>query len=109
MSLTSYPLHLSGDLSLRTISELHADLQRAVSENASVTLDTTGVESIDTAAIQLLVSAARTVEAAGGALALTAGADTPVGRALIAAGLFAADGTARAKTLSHWTITDEAA
>jgi ABC-type transporter Mla MlaB component len=109
MSITSHPLHLSGDLSLRAIAGLQTDLQRAVNDHPAILVETAAVESIDIAAIQLLISAARTAAANGKTLGLVAEADSAVGRALVAAGLFAADGRALVPTLSHWTITREAA
>jgi len=106
---TPRPLALSGDLSLRSISELHTQLIEAVDGHEAVAIGTADVESIDVAAIQLLVSATRTAAARGRHVSLTAAADGAVGRALIAAGFFAADGTPKVPSLSSWTITREAA
>jgi ABC-type transporter Mla MlaB component len=106
---TPHPLHLSGDLSLRTIADLHAELQRAVAAHDAITVSTGSVDSIDIAAIQLLVSAARTAAAAEKVLTVTAAADSAFGRALVGAGLFSGDGRPLVATLSHWTITREAA
>jgi ABC-type transporter Mla MlaB component len=104
-----HPLHLSGDLSLRTIADLHAELQRAVAGHDAIAVSTGKVDSIDIAAIQLLVSAARTAAAADKVLTVAAELQSPAGRALVGAGLFAADGSPLVPTLSHWTITREAA
>ena len=103
------PLCLSGDLSLRNISELHQRLQRALSEHQAIAIDTTDVESVDAGTLQLLVSAAKTAAAAGRALNLAADAATPMGRALIRAGFFTEAGRPLVPTLSSWTITREAA
>jgi ABC-type transporter Mla MlaB component len=106
---TPRPLVLSGDLSLRSISELHTQLIEAVDGHEAVAIGTAGVESIDVAAIQLLVSATQTAAARGRRVSLTAPADGPVARALIAAGFFKADGTPKIPSLSSWTIVREAA
>ncbi len=104
-----HPLHLSGDLSLRTIADLHARLQAAVAGHESVAISTDGIATIDIAAIQLLVSATRTAAAADKVLTVAAELESPTGRSLVGAGLFAADGSPLVPTLSHWTISREAA
>jgi ABC-type transporter Mla MlaB component len=107
--LLPHPLHLSGDLSLRSISELHSRLTEAVTAHPAVSIDTSAVESIDVAAVQLLVSATRTAAAQGRTLTVTAPENGPVARTLVGAGLFTADGTPKSAILSTWTISREAA
>lgn len=109
MPKSLHPLQLSGDLSLRSIAELHAKLTEAIAAHDAVAVDTAAVESIDVAAVQLLVSATKTAAAQGRTLTVTASAGSPVARTLIAAGFFAADGSPKAPTLSSWTIASEAA
>ena len=104
-----HPLRLSGDLSLRNISELHQRLTEALAEHQAIDLQTAEVESADTGTLQLLVSAAKTAAARGRQVSLTATADGPVARTLVAAGFFAADGTPKIPSLSSWTIVREAA
>lgn len=104
-----HALHLSGDLSLRSISELHAKLTEAIAAHDAVAIGTDAVESIDIAALQLLVSATRTADAQGRKLSVSAVEGSTMARTLIAAGFFAADGAPRVATLSTWTITREAA
>jgi hypothetical protein len=99
---------LSGDLSLRNISELHQRLQQALSEHQAIAIETAGVESVDAGTLQLLVSATKSATAAGCALSLSADATAPMGRALIRAGFFAENGRPLVPSLS-WTITREAA
>lgn len=106
---SAHPLHLSGDLSLRNISELHTRLLQALAEHQSVELDTAAVESIDVGTVQLLVSAAKTAAADGRTVSMAAGAATPMGRALLRAGFFTGDGRSLVPTLTSWTITREAA
>ena len=103
-----HPLRLSGDLSLRNISELHRRLIEALAEHPAITIDTSEVESADAGTLQLLVSAAKSAAAAGRALGLAADATAPKGRALIRAGFFAENGRPLVPSLS-WTITREAA
>jgi ABC-type transporter Mla MlaB component len=104
-----HPLALSGDLSLRSIAELHAKLTQAFAAHDAVAIGTDAVESIDVASVQLLVSATKTAAAQGRTLTVTAAANGPVARTLIAAGFFAADGSPKLPTLSTWTISREAA
>lgn len=104
-----YPLHLSGDLSLRSISELHATLTQAIATHEAVVVATDAVDSIDVAAMQLLVSATASAAARGRTLSLTAAPGGAVARTLVSAGFFAADGSCKVPTLPTWTITHEAA
>jgi ABC-type transporter Mla MlaB component len=104
-----HPLALSGDLSLRAIGALHAELKQAVAEHPAIAIDTSAVESADVAGLQLLVAAARTAAAAGHTLTLNAAQGSPMARVLIAAGFFTPDGRALVPSLSSWTITREAA
>lgn len=106
---SAHPLHLSGDLSLRNIAELHTRLLQALAEHQSVELDTAAVESIDVGTVQLLVSAAKTAAADGRTVSLTADVATPMGRALLRAGFFTEAGRSLVPTLTSWTITREAA
>lgn len=105
----SHPLRLSGDLSLRNISELHRRLTEALAEHQAIDLDTREVESADTGTLQLLVAAAKTAAATGRTLGLAADAASPMGRALVRAGFFTEAGRPLVATLSSWTITREAA
>ncbi|ODT26734.1 MAG: hypothetical protein ABS35_10300 [Kaistia sp. SCN 65-12] len=106
---SAHPLHLSGDLSLRNISELQTRLKQALAEHRAIDIDTAGVESIDVGTLQLLVSATRSAAADDRSLSLAAGAGTPMGRALVRAGFFSGDGRPLVPTLSSWTLTREAA
>lgn len=103
-----HPLRLSGDLSLRNISELHRRLTEALAEHQSIAIETDEVESVDAGTLQLLVAAAKSAAAAGRTLSLAADAGTPMGRALVRAGFFAENGRPLVPFLS-WTITREAA
>lgn len=104
-----HPLHLSGDLSLRNISELHQRLTEALAAHSAIAIDTSGVESVDAGTLQLLVAATRSADAAGRSLTLAADTATPMGRALIRAGFFAQSGRPLVPALPSWTITREAA
>jgi ABC-type transporter Mla MlaB component len=106
---SAHPLHLSGDLSLRNISELHTRLLQALAEHRAVDLDTTAVESVDVGTLQLLVSATKSAAGDDRSLSLVADAATPMGRALVRAGFFAGDGRLLVPILSSWTLTREAA
>jgi ABC-type transporter Mla MlaB component len=104
-----HALRLSGDLSLRTISELHATLKAVLAQHKAIAVDTRAVESIDAGTLQLLVSATTTAAAAGRLLSLAAAPDTPMSRALVGAGFFAPDGRLLVPSLTSWTIAREAA
>lgn len=103
------PLALSGDLSLRSISGLHTQLIEAIDGHEAVFIGTEAVDSIDIAALQLLVSATKTAAARGRQVSLAAPDGGPVARALVAAGLFTPAGVPKVASLSCWTITREAA
>lgn len=107
--LSPHPLRLSGDLSLRNISELHQRLTEALADHQAIDLQTAEVESADAGTLQLLVSAAKTAAATGRTLSLAADAASPMGRALVRAGFFTEGGRLLVPTLSSWTITREAA
>ena len=107
--LSPHPLRLSGDLSLRNISELHRRLTEALAKHQAIDLDTREVESADTGMLQLLVAAAKAAAATGRTLSLAADAASPMGRALVRAGFFTEAGRPLVATLSSWTITREAA
>lgn len=104
-----HPLALSGDLSLRSIAELHARLTEAVAAHDAVAVDTADVTSIDVASLQLLVSATRTAAAQGRTLTVSASSGSAAARTMIAAGFLAADGSPKLSELSTWTIAREAA
>lgn len=106
---SAHPLHLSGDLSLRNIAELHTRLLQALAEHRAIELNTAAVESVDVGTLQLLVSATRSAAADDRSLSLAADAATPMGRALVRAGFFTGDGKPLVATLSTWTLTREAA
>jgi ABC-type transporter Mla MlaB component len=106
---SAHPLPLSGDLSLRNISELHTCLKQALAEHRAVDLDTAAVESVDVGTLQLLVSATKSAATDDRTLSLVVDAATPMGRALVRAGFFTGDGRPLVATLSSWTLTREAA
>ena len=105
---TPFSLRLSGDLGLRGIEALKADIAAALAGFDAVVIDATGVESADASAIQLLLSAQKTANADGKALSLSA-APGPLVSTLVTLGLLAADGTPLVAETSTWTITRAAA
>lgn len=101
---TPFSLTLSGELGLRGITALKAQIAAALADHDAVAIDTDAVESADTSAIQLLLSAQKTADADGKALSLTAAAAGPLAGTLMALGLVAADGTPLVPETSTWTI-----
>jgi ABC-type transporter Mla MlaB component len=99
---TPFSLTLSGELGLRGIDALKAEIAAALSDHEAVAIDTAAVESAYTSAIQLLLSAQKTANADGKALTLTA--TGPLAKTLMALGLVAADGTPLVPETSTWTI-----
>ena len=99
---TPFSLTLSGELGLRGIDALKAEIAAALSDHEAVAIDTDAVESADTSAIQLLLSAQKTANADGKSLSLTAAG--PLAKTLMALGLVAADGTPLVPETSTWTI-----
>ena len=106
---TPFSLELSGELGLRGIEKLKADIVAALEANDVVSIDTSAVESADASAIQLLLAAQKSANARGSALSLIAPADGAVARALAALGLVAAGGIALTPETSTWTIIKAAA
>jgi len=106
---TPFSLELSGELGLRGIEALKAEIVAALAGNAAVAIETAAVEGVDASAIQLLLAAQKTANAEGKALSLKVVAAGPLARALVALGLLAADGTALVPETSTWTITKAAA
>jgi anti-anti-sigma regulatory factor len=104
-----FSLELSGELGLRGIEKLRADLVAALEANDAVAIGTSAVESADASAIQLLLAAQKSANARGGALSLTAPADSAMARTLLGLGLVAADGSALTPETSTWTIIKAAA
>ncbi len=104
-----FSLELSGELGLRGIEKLRADIVAALEANATVAIDTSAVESADASAIQLLLAAQKSANAKGSALSLTAPAGGAMARTLIGLGLVSADGTSLTPETSTWTITKAAA
>ncbi len=106
---SAHPLLLSGDLSIRNISELQNRLLQALAEHRAIELATAGVESIDVGTLQLLVAATKSAAADDRTLGLAADSATPMGRALVRAGFFTEAGRPLVPTLPTWTLTREAA
>jgi anti-anti-sigma factor len=65
-------LKLAGTLDIRVAEELQSALRDFLKADSSNVVDLSGVEVCDTAALQLLCAARKTVEGAGGRLELTA-------------------------------------
>lgn len=104
---TPFSVLLSGELGLRGIEALKAEITAALAGYDEVVIDATTVESADTSAIQLLLSAQKTANADGKALSLTAAG--PLAATLVTHGLLRADGTPLVPETSTWTITKAAA
>lgn len=105
---TPFSVLLSGELGLRGIEALKAEITAALAGYDEVVIDATAVESADTSAIQLLLSAQKTANADGKALSLTVAAG-PLAATLVTLGLMRADGTPLVPETSTWTITKAAA
>ena len=101
---TPFPLTLSGELGLRGIDALKAQIAAALADHDAIEIDTTAVESADASAIQLLLSAQKTANADGKAMSLSAIAAGSLAKTLLALGLVATDGTALVPETSTWTI-----
>lgn len=106
---TPFSVLLSGELGLRGIEALGAELTAALAGHDEVVIDATTVESADTSTIQLLLSAQKSANADGKALSLTAAPSGPLATTLVVLGLLRADGTPLVPETSTWTITKAAA
>lgn len=106
---TPFSVLLSGELGLRGIEALKAEITAALAGYDEVVIDATAVESADTSAIQLLLSAQKTANADGKTLSLTAAASGPLTGTLVKLGLLRTDGAPLVPETSTWTITGAAA
>lgn len=106
---TPFTVRLAGELGLRGIEALKAEIAAAIAEHAAVGFDTAAVESIDASVIQLLLAAQKTANAEGKALSLAAADGSPLANTLTTLGLVAADGRGLVPETSTWTITRVAA
>lgn len=97
-----FSLKLSGELSLRGIDTLKAQISAALASHDAVAIDTSAIEGVDASAVQLLLSAQKTANAEGKAMTLAASG--PLTRTLVALGLVAADGAPLVSETSTWTI-----
>ncbi len=104
-----FSLELSGELGLRGIEKLKADIIAALEAHEAVVIDTSRVDGADASAIQLLLAAQKSANAEGKALSLIASAAGPVARTLAALGLVSSDGTSLTPETSTWTLTKAAA
>jgi len=95
-------LKLSGELGLRGIDTLKAQLVDALASHDAVSINTSAVEAADASAVQLLLSAQKTANAEGKPMTLVAAA--VLGKTLVALGLVAADGAPLVPETSTWTI-----
>lgn len=80
---------IPADFSLRTVRDLFAQISSALQEGAEIEIDCSALATIDLAGIQLLVSAARSAQAAGKRLFLQPPCDI-LEAALARAGIAAA-------------------
>jgi anti-anti-sigma regulatory factor len=106
--MTPFSLALSGELGLRGIEALKAEIVAALAAHEAILIDTAAVEAADASAIQLLLAAQKTANAEGKALSLAACDGSPLARTLIALGLLRADGTPLVPETSTWTLTKAA-
>ncbi|WP_281261274.1 STAS domain-containing protein [Bosea psychrotolerans] len=77
---------MPADCSLRSISSCHAEMVAALKSEGDLSVDCSAITTCDITGIQLLVSAAKTAEAAGRVMRL-AGVPETLGMALARAGL----------------------
>ncbi|WP_245964857.1 STAS domain-containing protein [Trinickia dinghuensis] len=79
---------IEGELTIYRAAELHAEFQRAVIGTGSFFLDLSAVTEFDSAGVQLLLAARRSVLAAGGEWRIAASSDA-VREVLDTLGLYA--------------------
>ncbi len=84
-SITDSPLMLDGELTIRTAAQVHEQLQQALAEGHHA-LDLSRIEAIDSAGVQLLLAARRSLVNGGMGLHIQ-GASQPVQELLTLYGL----------------------
>jgi ABC-type transporter Mla MlaB component len=93
---------LEGAVTLRTIDSTHAALREALAKHAKIEIDCATATEIDLSAIQLLLAARKSAEAAGKSLALSAPADGALRDALSRGGFLPNSPDSTATTDSFW-------
>jgi len=79
-------LKLSGALTIENAATVAASLQAAIKPGADIEVDLSAVTELDLPALQLLYSAAKTVQATGNAMKLTGKLQSDAIRRLVASG-----------------------
>lgn len=107
-NVDSVRLEFGGDLSLRDADGLKSRLAAALSNHKSLVIETDRIGGIDTSCLQVLVAAQKSANAAGTPMRLSAGVESPLGRAMVAAGFHAPDGRPLIPEAETWTLISEA-
>ncbi len=82
---------LAGRLSINEAEAIRDDLRRALAACRRLTVDTSGLETVDSAGLQLLISARRSAERAGKTFRLAGPPQGAFRAALMAAGFCSAE------------------
>lgn len=97
-----FVLKLSGDLGLHQAAAVCDEVHAAVSDNAQVAVDDTGIAEIDLSIVQILVAAFLTAEAAGKEFSVRFPAEGGLDRLLRRAGFLSPDGGALTPPSGLW-------
>lgn len=96
-------IELAGSLSMRDAPELAARLRAAMEDGEPVVIDLSGLESIDTGCLQLLLAGHRQAAETGQPLGFADPSHPPFVQALHGLGFVAPDGSAITPEHAFWT------
>ncbi|MBR0550973.1 STAS domain-containing protein [Sphingomonadaceae bacterium LXI357] len=93
---------VGSELTVQTVAEVAPRLQGELAGGYPVTVDLSAADSIDVAGVQLLLSARRSAEAAGGDLKLADPCHPPLTAVLKRMGILDADGMPQSTDAAFW-------
>jgi anti-anti-sigma regulatory factor len=95
---------LNGAHSLRTAATLRASLLQALAGQGPLAIDLTDIEEADVGTLQALIATERSATEAGRELRFVAAADSPMGKLLVATGVFTAGASEFTAGTAQWTF-----
>ncbi len=98
----AHSLQLTGELTLRQAGALHEQLSAAIAGYDQVDIDCAGISEIDISAVQLLVAAAKSAEAAGKSMSVRFPEGGALDTVLRRAGFISQDGQSLAAAHGPW-------
>lgn len=98
----THTLKLAGELALRQVGEIGAQLRDAIAHHKKIDVDGAGISAIDISVIQLLVSAFKTANAADKNFCVSFPAGSALDTALQRTGFITSEGIAQTPESGLW-------